>query len=184
MFGKIVRCAVIGGLILFVWSIIAWAIKPWQQDQYSKFKREKEVREVIKDNAPTSGLYILPNVSGYDHNSKEMEAAKEKMRTGPYIVAMVDLEGRNPNMLGSLMASLVLKIVAAGLVAWLLLQTPAREYKKSVLFVTVAGLVIAIMSALPLTIWFAFPSTITVRCMFEIIFGWFFAGIAMAKLIK
>ena len=178
------KCGLIGGIVLFLWSAISWTIFPWQKAQMGSFADEKEVQSTIMDNVKGSGLYVLPNLNAYANKSNEMADAKARMSTGPFVVAAVSVEGRNPNMAGSLLASLIVKIVAACLVTWLLLQVPNRNYNQSVKFVTVAGVAIALLAALPNAIWFGFPGPFVMGSIFEMIVGWFFAGLAIAKCAK
>lgn len=179
MMQKIVKCGFIGGFILFLWGAAAWTILPFQMNQFKKFSDEKDVRFTIKDNAPASGLYLIPNCNG--KSQEDMKEAKKQMAEGPFIFAAVSVEGKNPSMAGSAVAGLVVKLIAACLVAWLLFQT-RLDYNKSVTFVTVIGLVIGFMGTMPYVIWFGFPGTFAISCIIEAGLGWFFAGLAMAKL--
>jgi hypothetical protein len=186
MIQRIIKCGLIGGLILFVWGAVSWTVLPWQKGQMKSFSDEGDVRSSIVDNANSSGLYVLPNLHKYAGNPEGMASARAKMAEGPYVVAAVSLEGRNPNMMGSSVQSLILKIVAACLVTWLLFKTRQAnaqlEFNASVKFVTVVGIVVALLATIPYGIWFGFPSHFVIGSIIEIVFGWFFAGLAIAKL--
>lgn len=183
MLQKLVKCGVVGGLVLFVWGMISWSILPWHKMHMHKFSNEGSVADVIVENAPESGLYILPNLMNLKKNSDDYRQAQEKMNKGPFIFASVSLDGAGSNLMGHMIKGLILKIVAASLVTWLLLHTKLN-YNKKVGFVTMVGVIIALMATLPYWIWFAFPAGFTVACMFEIVFGWFFAGLVIGKLVK
>jgi hypothetical protein len=176
---KIMKCGFIGGFILFIWGAAAWTILPWQMNQFKKFSDEKSIRFDIKDNAPQSGLYMIPSMN-YS-NQDDMMEAKKHMAEGPYVFAAVLTNGKNPNVAGSAIAAFVVKLIAACLVAWLLFQT-RLEYNKSVAFVTVVGFIIGLMATMPYVIWFGFPGMFAISCIIESVFGWFFAGLAMAKI--
>lgn len=179
MVQKIMKCGFIGGFILFIWGAAAWTILPWQKNQFKTFSDEKDVRFTIKDNAPQSGLYMIPSMNY--KNQDDMMEAKKQMREGPYVFAAVMAEGKDPSMAGPIVGSLIVKLIAASLVAWLLFQT-RLEYNKSVAFVTVVGLVLGFTAIMPFVIWFGFPGTFAISCIIESVFGWFFAGLAMAKM--
>jgi len=181
MMQKLVKCAIVGGLILFVWGWISWAVLPWQKIQILKFRDEQKVAKAIMDNAAESGLYVLPNTLNLHKDSLEMEIAKENMRQGPFIFTSVCKDGRNPNMFPLVVKGLILKIIAAFLVGWLLMQTKL-DFNKRVVFVTVVGVIIAMMMTIPNAIWYCFPTGYTLAVMVEGVVGWFFAGIALAKL--
>ena len=177
------KCGRVGGLVLFVWGMLAWTVLPWHKMHMMKFNEESRVAKVIQDNAPMSGIYVIPNMMNLAKGSSEMKDAEEMMRSGPFVFAAVSLEGRSPGMAAPLIKGLILKIVAAFLVTWLLLHTKL-SYNKRVGFVTMVGVVIAIMATMPYWIWFGFPAGFTVACIFEMVFGWFFAGLVIAKLSR
>lgn len=179
MVQKIIKCGFIGGIILFLWGAAAWTILPWQMNQFSKFSDEKDVRFTIKDNAPESGLYMIPYM-GYSNHEDKMEA-KKQMTEGPFVFAAVMKDGKNPNMVGTAIATLVLKIVAACIVTWLLFHT-RLEYNKSVAFIVVVGFLLGLMATMPYVIWFGFPGVFAISCIIESVIGWLFAGLAIAKM--
>ncbi len=179
MVQKIMKCGFIGGFILFIWGAVAWTILPWEMSQFKKFSDEKQVRFTIKDNAPEKGLYMVPSMN--QTNQEDMMTAKKQMAEGPFVFAAVVPQGKNPSMVGSAVGTLIVKIIAACLVAWLLFHT-RLEYNKSVAFVTVVGIVIGIMSTMPYVIWFGFPGMFAISGIIEAAFGWFFAGLAMSKM--
>ncbi|MGD0664667.1 MAG: hypothetical protein ABSA17_02915 [Rhabdochlamydiaceae bacterium] len=179
MMQKIMKCGFIGGFILFIWGAAAWMILPWQKSQINKFSNEKSIRYDIKDNAPVSGLYMIPSLNYTD--ADELAEAKKHMAEGPFVFAAVMAQGKNPSMAGSSVAALISKVVLACLVAWLLFKTNL-DYNKSVVFIVVIGLVIGIAASLPYVIWFGFPGMFAISTIIESVFGWFFAGLAMSKL--
>jgi len=183
MMQKLVKCAIVGGLVLFLWGMVSWAILPWHKMHMHKFQDEGRVARVISDNAPESGIYVLPNMMHLEKDSQAMMEAQDNMRQGPFIFASVCLNGKDPDMAIPLVKGLIIKIVAAFLVTWLLLQTKMK-YNRRVGFVTMVGVVIALMGTLPYWIWFGFPVGFTIACIFEIVFGWFLAGLVIAKLAK
>lgn len=183
MMQKLVKCALIGGLVLFLWGMLSWAILPWHKMYMHKFKDEGRVARVISDNAPESGIYMLPNMMHLDKDSEEMMDARDNMRQGPFMFASISLEGRNPDKMVSIVKCLILKIVAVFLVTWLLLQTKMR-YNRRVGFVAMVGIVIALTAALPYWIWSGFSAGFTLTYLFEMIFGWFLTGLVIAKLAK
>ena len=179
MMQKIMKCGFIGGFILFIWGAASWTILPWQKNQFKTFTNQKDVRFTIKDNAPVSGLYMVPNmnVTGDDYDSARMQ-----MEEGPFMFAAISANGKSSNMVGSAVQSLILKIVAACLVTWLLFQTKGNDFNSAVKFITVIGFLIGLLSTLPYVMWFGFPGTFAISGIIESVVGWFFAGLAMAKM--
>jgi hypothetical protein len=87
------------------------------------------------------------------------------------------------NMAGSVLKALLMKFIGACIVTWLLLKTKLN-FKQSVGFITVIGFLIAFMGKMPDVIWFQFPGKFAFLCILEGVIGWFFAGLAIAKLAK
>ena len=181
---KLLKCGLIGGLVLFVWSAIFWMVFACQKNYMMGFSDESDVASAIVDNAPKSGIYILPNVGGKSGNSDQMKEAEKKMAQGPFVFAAVKLEGKNPRMGSALFGSLILKIVAACLVTWLLIQARIGEFRRAVKFVTIVGVVVGILVAFPHAIWFGFPAGYVFCSLIGTIVGWFLAGLAIAKFVK
>src|SRR5437762_2784297 len=53
--------AILGGIVLFFWSAIAWMLIPWPGEPLRSFTNDDAVIAAIKANAPKSGNYLLPN---------------------------------------------------------------------------------------------------------------------------
>jgi len=182
---RIVKCGLIGGFILFVWGAVSWTVLPWQKAQINTFEDESDVRSAIRNNIKGSGLYVLPNLNAYANNPDKLADAKARMIEGPYATIAVTANGRNPSMVGSAIASLIVKIISACLVTWLLLKTTLPlHYNSSIKFITVVGIVIAIATTIPYVIWFGFPGAFAIGAMIEIVFGWFFASLAIARILE
>ena len=95
---QLVLGSVLGAIVLFVWSAIAWMLIPWPGEPLRMFTNEDAVAQAIKANAPRSGNYLLPNepkrtagMTNEQYQKMEQEAA-DRMSRGPVIFAAVRLE--------------------------------------------------------------------------------------------
>ena len=174
---KIIKSALAGGVILFVWGFISWMLLPWHQMNIMKFKQEKEVQEVIRDNAVGSGVYVLPHCCNKDKQELEMA------RKGPTMFCAVRMEGYHMGA-SSIIISLITQIIGAAIVAWMLLQTKIRDYQKQVFFITVIGFVVGLLGLVPGWNWCGFSLGYTIVLWLDLIIGWFLAGLAVAKLCR
>jgi hypothetical protein len=172
------KCALAGGLILFVWGFISWMVLPWHQMSYNSFKDEKQVQQVIKNNANGEGIYILPHCCNKD--AKELSALRKE---GPTMFACVRMTGYHMGA-KPVVISLITQILGAALIAWMLMQLKTKEYKSKVLFVTAAGFFVGLMGVVPSWNWWGFPLGYTVVMWLDLIIGWFLAGLAMASLVR
>ena len=170
---KLVKGAILGGIVLFVWGVINWTILPWHQMHIMKFQKEESDTNVIRENVMENGIYVLPHMT--EREGQNMD--------GLFMFASVCLASKHEGMGVPLVKSLILKVILAFIVTWLLLRT-RLAYNKQVGFITVIGVVIALGAAVPPWIWAAFPIGFTLACLFEIIVGWFLAGLVIAKVTK
>jgi hypothetical protein len=160
MIGKLTKCAIAGGIIVFLWGTISWML-PWNQHYLHEFKNEKAVVKVIRANATGSGIY-----------------------EPSFGLVAVKMEGQSPDMTGSLVKDLILSIVGAFLVTWLLLQCSATTYFRQVGFVTMVGLVIGLLGPLSWWVLYGFPIGMTIVSLAEPTIAWFLSGLVIAKLAK
>ena len=86
---------------------------------------------------------------------------------------------------GQLARSFVFDILSALAVAWLLSRAAAKSFRGRLVFVVVAGAVIAaLMTDLANWNWFAYPADYTLASMADKIIGWGLAGLALAAIVR
>jgi hypothetical protein len=121
-----------------------------------------------------AGLYFVP-----DNMAKKVSAA-----AGPF--ALVSFTPKAPTGLSSaqLAFEFVSELVEAILAAWLLAQANLATYGARVAFVTVIGVVAAILSEAPYWNWYSFPLDYSLANVAMQVIGFFFAGLAMAWYLK
>lgn len=187
---KILKCAIVGGLVVFIWGMISWMVLPWHSNSFKQFQNEKEVYEAIKDNAPTSGVYILPNMYVYKDGmsqsdiKRQMSDQHHMMSKGPVMFASISVEGMKGMSLKPFVTSLIIQIIGAGIITWMLLQTKINVYKKQVIFITVAGFLVGLLGLLPAWNWWGFSGSYTFTCFADLVISWCLAGLAIGKVIK
>jgi hypothetical protein len=190
MDSKVIKGGIIGGLIVFVWGIFSWMILPWHERSLHHFKDEKKVYEVIKENAPESGIYIMPNMYAYRDGMSRSEKNKmiinqqKMMVNGPVMFASVAREGVGKMMFQPFIISLIIQMIGAGIITWMLLQTKIVIYKKQVEFFTVAGVLVGVLGILPAWNWWAYSTSYTAVLIADLAIGWCLAGFAVGKFLK
>ena len=179
------KAAVVGGLIVFIWSFLSWMVFPWHQKCLGKFTNQSEVASVIANNAPHSGVYVLPNTFSHKEGTShhEMQQAQKMMQNGPYMFASVKLEGVGKMTVKPFIFSLVIQIVGAFIVIWMLMQTKGLTFRQRVGFVTLFGFAVAFLSQLPEWNWWGLPFGHVVINMADFVIGWFLAGLAIVKML-
>ncbi len=171
------KAGVLGGIILFIWGFLSWTVFPWQMKTLHGFKDEKAIAQVIQANAPVSGIYFMPLL---DKANKE----KAQTQSGPMVFASVQLTGVSYSMTLPMLIDLITLVITASLVAWMLSKTTGLSYLGRVGFVMLFALAAAAVTDVPYWNWLHFDSQYILICIANLLIGWFFAGLVLAKLYK
>jgi hypothetical protein len=159
--------AILGGLVLFIWSALSWIALPLHTRTMTGFKDDKAIANAIRANAEKSGVYYSPK-------------DQADMATGPLVYAVVRREGMT-SIAKEMGTGLLIDILCAGLMTWLLLQVTGRSFISKVGVVLVVALIAALMDRLGDWNWWGYPIAYTVVLMLDIIVGWLLAGLVVAR---
>jgi len=178
----LIKGALIGGLVAFVWTNISWMILPWHMMTISTLPNDAPIAESLKNNVPESGLYILPWTT-----NKSEEAMKEfdqKMKTGPFAFMVVYPDGFKPNMAKMMIFGLLLNIFVAFILTYLLTKTKGLSYIQKIGFVKMAAVAGALVIVVPNLIWWQFPTAYSLVTIVDTAITWGLAGLAIGKIVK
>ena len=185
---QLILGSVLGSIVLFVWSAIAWMVIPWPGDPLRSFTNEDAVLQVITANAPRSGNYLLPYIpkrtpgmtdAQYKAAQQAMEA---KMGSSPIVFASVRLEPFG-SMAKPLVIQFLTQLVVALLAAFLLLQTCGLSYKCRIIFLTVIGVIIFVGGHVDEWNWWSFSNAYMLMQLGALVIGWFLASLVMGKFV-
>jgi hypothetical protein len=179
---------IVGAIVLFVWSAIAWMFIPWPGEPLRSFTNEEAVLQAIKANAPRSGNYLLPiepkrppGMTSEQYKALE-QVAMEKMSQGPMIFASVRLEPMG-SMGRYLVIGFLTQLVLALLATWLLLQTRGLSYAGRVGFLTAIGVLIFVGGHLDEWNWWSFSNAYIAMQLGAIVIGWVLAALLISKFV-
>ena len=166
---KLALAALAGGMVLFAWGFAAWMLLPMRESTIKQLPNESAfVSSLQRANAPR-GVYFF---GGPDRPP------------GPQglLVYTPMTEAMNG---GQLARTFVFDVLSALAVAWLLSRAAAMSFARRVLFVILAGGVLAAMIVdLPNWNWFAYPGHYTLMSALDRLIGWVLAGVALAAIVK
>jgi hypothetical protein len=118
-----------------------------------------------------------------EQREKAKMEAWDKMSVGPF--AMVIFQKNGTGGMGKLMGmGLLFNILSGMLVAWLLLKTSGLSLLGKAGFVAVISIAASLIVSIPEWNWWGFPTYYTVVTAADSAFGWFLAGLGMAKVMK
>ena len=179
------RAAILAGIIVWVWTGISWKILPWHQAATKQFRNETEVAQVIKENATTKGVYRLPGFfvdKGIGHGG--MSDIKEYFKRGPYFFGAVQPEGRDISYPMMHFLSLMCDILAAFIVCWLILKAKGLSFWNQVGLAMLVGLFAGIVLCRNEWVWGGYSLGFAMVSVMDLLIGWFFGGIVIAKTLK
>lgn len=175
MWKSLLRCSVIGGIVVYLWLTLQWAVLPMHSMMINQFTEPAEITSTVTRYAPHDGIYVIPS-----RNEEAKGAKKDNIFVFMNIKRDVDItEMTRPMIVGVLM-----QMVGAFIITYLLLQAKVMRYWGRVGFVTLIGLAIAVIGVLPAWNWWHFPLGWSLLEVFDVVFGWFLGGLVIAKLIK
>lgn len=166
---KSALAVMLGGLVLFLWGFVSWAVLPWHENVAHKFSDEAAVAQVLKANALEPGVYYLP-FAEEDHKPGE---------TAAFVNVLP--QGFDMNM-GKLMGiGLLTQVIAAFLVVVLLRRTRGLSYLGKAMFIALVGLIIGFVSHAPYWNWFGFSTPYVIVIILDTVIGWTLAGLVIAR---
>jgi hypothetical protein len=179
----------LGGIVLFVWSAIAWIVIPWPGDPLRTFTNEDAVAQAIAASAPRSGNYLLPNEPKRTPGMTDKQykaagqAAMDRMTRGPMIFAAVRLEPMGSTT-RPLIIQFLMQLLLALMAGFLLLQTGRLSYQGRVFFLTVVGVIIFVGGHVDEWNWWSFSNAYMLMQFGAIVIGWLLASLVMAAFVR
>lgn len=178
----LIKGALIGGLVAFMWMNFSWMVLPWHFMTISTLPNDAPIAESLKNNVTESGLYILPWTS--NKTEEAMAEVNQKMENGPYAYMVVYPDGFKKNTTKMMLFGLLFNIVIAFILTYLLTKTKGLSYIQKVGFVKMAAVAGALVVVMPNLIWWQFPLAYTLVTIVDTAFTWGFAGLAIGKIVK
>jgi hypothetical protein len=189
MIKQLLLGSILGAVVLFFWSALAWMLIPWPGEPIRGFANEDATLQTIKANVPRSGVYLMPievkRTPGMteEQYQKVMQDAHNRMLQGPMVFASVRLEP-----MGSInrffVIGFITQLVGAFFGTFLLMQTSGLSYAGRVTFLTVLGVLIFAGGHLDEWNWWGFSNAYTGMQFGSIVIGWLLAGLLISALVR
>src|SRR5262245_3409059 len=179
---RIIIAAIVGGIIVFVWSAVIHIATPVGGMGLSMLPDEARYMETFRS-IPSSGMYFFP---GIDMSKKptheEQRAWGEKIKAGPSGLLIIT-KGAGEAMSPRQLASEFVSNVVAALIAAILVSFMIGSWFKRAFAVALLGAFGIVSLLVSYWIWYAFPSPFICGEAFTEIIGWLLAGLAIAKIV-
>ena len=185
---KIILATVLGGLTLFLWGALSHTLIPFSKDALLGFNNEDAVTQAILAGAPKSGVYFMPYIVQRSEKMTEQQlkaakqAAEEKMQRGPFMLASIRL-GEMGSFGNYLVIQFITDMISVLFVCLVLIKAKEISFKDRVASTVFIGLAGFAATSLPQWNWYAFSLAFTLAELFDIVVGFFLAGLVIAKVL-
>jgi len=180
--------SIVGAIILFVWSFLAWVILPMHTSTMHPIPNEDAVRAFLKSQLPlpNSAVYTFPHNPEDKNDQAAMNVAMEKWRQGPLGMIFFDPQGADPMMPSQMVVGFIIDLVSCFLAAWFLTRSTAMtgSYINRVAFFGMLGIFVSVYNHLIAWNWMGFPADFTRGLILDTILSWVLVGLGMAAIIK
>lgn len=183
---KTVVGGIVGGIILFVWSFLAWVLLPLHEPALHQITNEDAAILALQPLLNEKAVYIFPKNPGTSSDKAAMDAWEAKLKRGPSGLIVYDPSGSDPMMPGQMIIGLVLDILSAWLVCWFLIRSTAfnASFVSRVAYCGMFGLFVSLFSHLMNWNWMGFPVDFTSRLIIDSLLGWIIAGLGISAVVK
>jgi hypothetical protein len=185
MMKRILLASALGGLTVFVWGFLSWAVLPWHRATLKSIPDEAPLIEQMQQRLPASGVYLFP-AEPQDPNAAVQNEYTERFRRGPigYIFyRMPGVDGMDPAVM---LLGLLFFCLSALIAASLLSTTSAviTTYSARVFFVALLGVFTALESHVNTWNWLQYPGQFSLVNTLDVIAAWLLGGIVIAAIVR
>jgi hypothetical protein len=183
---KSVLGAIAGGVILFIWTFLAWTALPLHGPTLHQIGNEEEVIAALRSHLDKKAVYLFPGSPGAGADKAAQDAWEEKVRRGPNGYIIYDPAGADPFMPMQMLYGLILDILSAWVVCWFLARSVAlnASYTGRVAYCAMFGLFSALFTNLMAWNWMSVAVDYTSAMIIDAIVGWILAGLGIAAIVK
>ena len=122
--------ALVGGLILFIWQFLSWALIPIHQSEYGYTPNQDKILEALSQNLTEEGTYFIPGVPpGTSH--EQAETAMES-RIGKPWASVTYHKAMNNNMGMNMFRGFTVDLLVAFLLTWFFLKFATLDMRTAV----------------------------------------------------
>ncbi|MBT8044192.1 MAG: hypothetical protein KJO79_04505 [Verrucomicrobiae bacterium] len=174
---RIILATIAGAIVAFLWGFVSWSILPWHKPD--TFTNDEAVAKVIKENAPSHGLYMLPA-------SGAMGPDTVTVTEGPFVYAIVRPGKLDQpwTLVRPMMLSFGIQMLGALMIAIGIHRIRASRYISRASVGPAMGLFAGVIMTLPYWNWFELPQSHTLAQLLDPLITWTLAGLVIAAIVK
>ena len=181
---RIVLAAILGGLLMFVWSAFAHMVLPFERAALKPIPNEPAVLSALGGNLVEPGMYFFPWIdTGAQPSADQQRAWQQKLASGPSGLLVYKPAGGEAMSPRQLVTEFLSNALAALFGALILVQL-AGGFGKRVLSMAAIGIAAWLSISFSQWTWYGFSTPFLIGDLADQLGGWLLAGIGMASLIR
>ena len=152
MNSKMLIGAVVGGLIVFIWQFLSWALINFHKGEQKYTPNQDTILQVLSTQLGEEGTYFLPNTPP-GTSSEDQQKAMESQMGKPW--AQISYHKSMSTDMGmNMFRGYLTDVVAVLLLIWLLMKIPTLNMQTDVLSCIVVGVIGYLTTEYTNSIWF------------------------------
>jgi hypothetical protein len=177
--------AVLGGVILVVWGMLAWIALPLHKDTVQNLPNEDAVVTALQG-LPQQGVYIFPGMPKNSSDKAAMDAYMERYSRGPMGMVVYDPRGGDPAMVSNIIIGLLIAFLAAFIATWAYQRSTAitGTFIQRLSFFGMLGMFLAVAAYFNNWNWMGYPLGYTTSMALDTIIAWLLAGLGIMLVVK
>jgi hypothetical protein len=178
---RIIIAAIVGGIIVFVWSAVAHIVTPLGT---MGIQSMPDAAVPGMNAVPASGMYFFPGMDmSHRPTAEEQKAFNQKVKAGPSGLLIIK-KSNGATMDGSTLGSQFAATVVAALIAAILVSFMIGAWLKRAFAVALFAVFAVVSLLVSYWIWYGFPADYVCGELITQVVGWFLAGLAIAKIVR
>lgn len=189
---RVAIATALGGIVLFVWGLVFWAVLPYSSQVVRPLPNEDLVVDSLRQTLRESGAYVFPaQPRDADPDDPLGPPAlydegewKVRHRKGPVGVLLYNVAGTEPMSPHMFILGMTLNLGIAFLSALLLYAAALRKYAGRVTFVFALGIFAALSTHLKQANWMHYPWDYTQLMCVDLVAGNLCMALIVAAVVK
>lgn len=172
--------SVIAAVALFLWGFVYWAVSPLPYTALKAAADDAAAGQALLEHFPKSGTYYLP-----DPKNPDLDEMNNLHRQGPVAMVNIDVDGSVPASPSVLLAGFAHMLMTTLMISLLMRLTgnALATYGDRVLFVFLAGVIVAFWTRISDVIWWGLGLPWQMYNAIYDVSAWLIAGLILAKFV-
>ncbi|MCZ6536548.1 MAG: hypothetical protein O6838_01455 [Gammaproteobacteria bacterium] len=172
--------SVIAAVALFFWGFVYWAVSPLPYTALKTVADETAAGQALLEHFPQSGTYYLP-----DPQNPDIDEMNALHRQGPVAMVDIDADGAVPQSPIVMLAGFAHMLITTLMISLLMRLTgdALATYGDRVLFVFLAGVIVAFWARISDVIWWGLGLPWQMYNAIYDVSAWLIAGLILAKFV-